>query len=140
MTRLPEAKAISSCAERLRGSISARSSRLPSTRKGTARQRRASLSGISPSTSSGIPRRSSSAAERDAELLGEPLEQQLLGEGVHLQQAGAEPAAGHVLVFQGAGELLDRDPAARHQKLSELGHVLETAFEPAWVPLLASSL
>ncbi len=62
---------------------------------------------------------------RDAELLGEPLEQQLLAEGVHLHQAGAEPAAAHVLGFQGAGELLDGDPAARHQELSELGHAFQ---------------
>ena len=54
----------------------------------------------------------------DAELLGEPLEQELLAERVHLQQAGAEPAAGHVLVLQGPRELLDRDPAARHEELS----------------------
>ncbi len=58
----------------------------------------------------------------DAQLLGEAFQQQIFTQGVHLEQAGAEPAAGHVLVLQGACQLLDRDPAARHEELSELRH------------------
>jgi hypothetical protein len=58
----------------------------------------------------------------NAELLGETLEQEILLQGVHLQQASADPPTGHVLSLQGAGQLLDGDPAARHQELSELSH------------------
>jgi len=60
---------------------------------------------------------------RHPELLGEALLQELLGQGIHLQETGAQSAAHDVLVLERTGQLLDGDPAPRHEQLSKLTHL-----------------
>ena len=59
---------------------------------------------------------------REAELLGQRAEEQLLAENVHLKQAGPETASDHALALERAGQLIEADPAASQEKLSEFRH------------------